>query len=179
MEPGIPFANEAGGLLTAPRVKSFTRDALFHRPLLPARDAARFYFHCRTVPKLDVERNQANNRVQSDSRASIQRDSRSPLSRETAMCLAIPAQVCEKIQENTSLALVDVLGVRRRISLELLADDPPQIGDWVLVHVGFAMSKISDEQARETLAMLDELGEADAAREEVQEAPGMADQEPR
>jgi hydrogenase expression/formation protein HypC len=95
------------------------------------------------------------------------------------MCLAIPAQVCERIQENTSLALVDVLGVRRRISLELLADDPPQIGDWVLVHVGFAMSKISDEQARETLAMLDELGEADGARQEVQEAPGMADQEPR
>ncbi len=95
------------------------------------------------------------------------------------MCLAIPAQVCERVQDNASLALVDVLGVRRRVSLELLVDDPPDIGDWVLIHVGFAMSKISDAQARETLAMLEELGEADAAREEVQEATGMADHEPR
>jgi len=85
------------------------------------------------------------------------------------MCLAIPAQLCEPVPDNVSQALVDVLGVRRRVSLELLADDPPQIGDWVLVHVGFAMSKISDAQARETLAMLEQLGEAETARAEAQE----------
>ncbi len=84
------------------------------------------------------------------------------------MCLAIPAQVCEHVADNPSLALVDVLGVRRRVSIDLLCDDPPQIGDWVLVHVGFAMSKISDAQARETLALLEEMGEAEPARLEVQ-----------
>ena len=99
------------------------------------------------------------------------------ISKKTAMCLAIPAQVCESVHENPSLAMVDVLGVRRRVSLELLVDDPPQIGDWVLIHVGFAMSKISDEQARETLAMLEELGEAENAREEVRGASELADHE--
>jgi hydrogenase expression/formation protein HypC len=93
------------------------------------------------------------------------------------MCLAIPAQICESVEGAASLALVDVLGVRRRVSLELLVDDPPNIGDWVLIHVGFAMSKISDEQARETLRMLDELGEVDTAREDIQLEPGTADHE--
>ena len=93
------------------------------------------------------------------------------------MCLAIPAQLCERVKDNPSLAVVDVLGVRRRINVDLLVDDPPQIGDWVLVHVGFAMSRISDAQARETLAMLEELGEAAIARDEVQQGVGTAEQE--
>ena len=94
------------------------------------------------------------------------------------MCLAIPAQLCERVQDNPSLAMVDVLGVRRRINVDLLVDDPPQIGDWVLVHVGFAMSRISDAQARETLAMLEQLGETAVAREEVQESVGATEPEP-
>ncbi len=69
------------------------------------------------------------------------------------------------------LAWVDVLGVRRRVNVDLLADDPPRAGDWVLVHVGFAMSKISDAEARQTLALLDELGETEPARAEVQSDP--------
>lgn len=93
------------------------------------------------------------------------------------MCLAIPAQVCERVSDNQSLAMVDVLGVRRRVSLELLVDDPPQVGDWVLIHVGFAMSKISDEQARETLTMLEALGESDLAREEVRGAEELGAEE--
>ena len=83
------------------------------------------------------------------------------------MCLAIPAQVCEQFAEQPELALVDVLGVRRKISVDLLRDDPPAIGDWVLVHVGFALSKISAAQAEEQLNMLSALGEASAAREEL------------
>ncbi len=83
------------------------------------------------------------------------------------MCLAIPAQVCELFAEQPDLALVDVLGVRRKISIDLLRDDPPTIGDWVLVHVGFALSKISASQAEEQLNMLAALGEASVAREEL------------
>jgi hydrogenase expression/formation protein HypC len=83
------------------------------------------------------------------------------------MCLAIPAQVRELFGDQQELALVDVLGVRRKISVDLLRDDPPTIGDWVLIHVGFALSKISAEQADEQLKMLTALGEASAAREEL------------
>jgi len=74
------------------------------------------------------------------------------------MCLAIPAQVSEL--EDESFATVDILGACRRVSIELLVEDPPQVGDWVLVHVGFAMSKISQEYAAEQLKLLAELGEA-------------------
>ncbi len=83
------------------------------------------------------------------------------------MCLAIPAQVTELSQREPNLALVDILGVRRRISIDLLADAPPRVGDWVLIHVGFALSRISPEQADEQLKMLALLGEDTAAREEA------------
>lgn len=83
------------------------------------------------------------------------------------MCLAIPAQVTEILPDIHRSATVDILGVRRKVSMELLADDPAVPGDWVLVHVGFAMSKISGEQAEERLTMLMELGEASVAREEL------------
>jgi len=64
--------------------------------------------------------------------------------------------------------VVDVLGVRRTVDLGLLQEDPPTRGDWVLIHVGFAMSKISEADAEDQLRMLTELGEQDAALEEVQ-----------
>ena len=84
------------------------------------------------------------------------------------MCLAIPAKVVELSTDETSRALVEVVGVRRHVDLGLLLDDPPQTGDWVLVHVGFAMSKISEEQALDQLRTLSLLGEDQAVLEEVQ-----------
>jgi hydrogenase expression/formation protein HypC len=84
------------------------------------------------------------------------------------MCLAIPGKIVELLDDDRSLAVVDVLGVRRKVDLGLLQEDPASSGDWVLIHVGFAMSKISESDAKQQLAMLTELGESDAAMEEVQ-----------
>jgi hydrogenase expression/formation protein HypC len=83
------------------------------------------------------------------------------------MCLAIPAQISELAGDDSGGATVDIMGVRRKVNMQLLQDHPPEIGDWVLIHVGFAMSRISDEQAAEQLDMLRELGEASAALEEA------------
>ena len=83
------------------------------------------------------------------------------------MCLAIPAQISSVANEDRGTATVDVMGVRRKISVQLLEDDPPAVGDWVLVHVGFAMSRISEAQAAEQLDLLRRLGEASAAQEEA------------
>jgi hydrogenase expression/formation protein HypC len=84
------------------------------------------------------------------------------------MCLAIPAKVVELLAGEMGEALVDVVGVRRRINTSLLQDDPPKQGDWVLVHVGFAMSKISEEDATEQIRILTTLGESEAARQEAE-----------
>ena len=84
------------------------------------------------------------------------------------MCLAIPGKIVELMDQDRSMALVEVLGVRRKVDLGLLAEDPPILGDWVLIHVGFAMSKMGEAEAEDQLRMLMDLGEADAAREEVQ-----------
>ena len=84
------------------------------------------------------------------------------------MCLAIPAKVIEVPDPESGRALVEVVGVRRHIDVGLLQEDPPTVGDWVLVHVGFAMSKISEEQARDQLQTLSMLGEDAAAQEEAQ-----------
>jgi hydrogenase expression/formation protein HypC len=83
------------------------------------------------------------------------------------MCLAIPGKIVELLDEDRDLAVVDVLGVRRRVDLGLLQEDRTLVGDWVLIHVGFAMSKISEADALDQLQMLTELGESDAAMEEV------------
>jgi hydrogenase expression/formation protein HypC len=84
------------------------------------------------------------------------------------MCLAIPGQIVEFLDETRSYALIDVVGVRRRVNVDLLQDDPPDLGDWVLIHVGFAMSKISEEQAEDQMRLLAALGESEAALEEAQ-----------
>jgi hydrogenase expression/formation protein HypC len=96
------------------------------------------------------------------------------------MCLAIPGKIVELLAEDRDLALIDVLGVRRRVDLGLL-EDRPASGDWVLIHVGFAMSKISESDALDQMRMLTELGESEAAMEEVRgygleafEEPGLA-----
>jgi len=83
------------------------------------------------------------------------------------MCLAIPGKIVELLAANHSTAVVDVAGVRRRVDLGLLENDPPVIGDWVLIHVGFAMSKISEGDAIEQMNTLAILGEAEAAMQEV------------
>jgi|HubBroStandDraft_6_1064221.scaffolds.fasta_scaffold06160_4 hydrogenase expression/formation protein HypC len=84
------------------------------------------------------------------------------------MCLAIPGKIIEISADNPDSALVDVVSVRRRVDLGLLQDDRPQPGDWVLIHVGFAMSKISEEDALDQMQTLAALGEAEAAIQEIQ-----------
>ena len=66
-----------------------------------------------------------------------------------------------------SLATVEVCGVRRKVDLGLLQDDMPRSGDWVLIHVGFAMSKISEQDALDQMNTLKMLGETEQAMEEV------------
>src|SRR5580692_5384946 len=83
------------------------------------------------------------------------------------MCLAIPGKIVELVDQDLSLAVVDVLGVRRKVDLGLLQDEPPIVGDWVLIHVGFAMSKISEADAVDQMQTLTMLGEAEAAMQEV------------
>jgi hydrogenase expression/formation protein HypC len=82
------------------------------------------------------------------------------------VCLAIPGKIIE-LDQNAQMALVDVAGVRRKVDLRLLQDEPPIVGDWVLIHVGFAMSKISEADAAEQMQTLTMLGEAEAAMQEV------------
>src|ERR1700751_5857935 len=83
------------------------------------------------------------------------------------MCLAIPGKIIEISADNPDSALVDVVSVRRRVDLGLLQDDRPQPGDWVLIHVGFAMSKISEQDAHDQMQTLRMLGESEAALQEV------------
>ena len=84
------------------------------------------------------------------------------------MCLAIPGKIVEISSDNHDSALVDVVGVRRKIDLGLLQDDKPAPGDWVLIHVGFAMSKISEQDAADQMNTLRMLGEMDGAMQEIQ-----------
>ena len=88
------------------------------------------------------------------------------------MCLAIPARISDLCPDDSQQATVDILGVRRKVNIALLDDDPPRLGDWVLVHVGFAMSKISHDQATEQLELLMQLGAASEARDEVADSLG-------
>ncbi len=78
------------------------------------------------------------------------------------MCLAIPGQIEEILDEDLQLAKANVSGVRRTINIGLVHDDEEKIevGDWVLIHVGFAMSKIDETEAATQLQALQEIGEA-------------------
>jgi hydrogenase expression/formation protein HypC len=75
------------------------------------------------------------------------------------MCLAIPGQVVDVADEANDLAAVDVGGVRRSVNVGLL-DGGVAAGDWVLIHVGFALSKVDEAEAQATLALLQRMGEA-------------------
>lgn len=76
------------------------------------------------------------------------------------MCLAIPGQVVELVDPDNQIATVDVVGVRRKINVSLLADDHggARPGDWVLIHVGFALSKVDEDEAHATLRLLAQMG---------------------
>jgi hydrogenase expression/formation protein HypC len=77
------------------------------------------------------------------------------------MCLAIPGQVLEMVDEPNRLATVDVAGVVRKVNVGLLdGDGGAAPGDWVLIHVGFAISKVDEEEARGTLDLLERMGAA-------------------
>ena len=76
------------------------------------------------------------------------------------MCLGIPGEVIEFLPEQPDLARVNVSGVRRVINVALLSDEPLDPGDWVLIHVGFALSKIDEEEAASALAFLEGIGQA-------------------
>jgi hydrogenase expression/formation protein HypC len=76
------------------------------------------------------------------------------------MCLGIPGQVVELDPDNDHLAKVDVAGVRRMINIGLLEDEGMAVGDWVLIHVGFAMSKIDEAEADRALQGLQLMGQA-------------------
>jgi hydrogenase expression/formation protein HypC len=76
------------------------------------------------------------------------------------MCLGIPGEVLEFLPEHPDLARVDVSGVRRVINVGLLCDEPLAPGDWVLIHVGFALSKIDEDEARAALEFLEGIGQA-------------------
>jgi hydrogenase expression/formation protein HypC len=77
------------------------------------------------------------------------------------VCLAIPGRVIEVVDEINRLALVDVAGVRRTVNIGLLDEGghSAQPGDWVLIHVGFALSLVDEEEAAATLALLQGMGE--------------------
>jgi len=78
------------------------------------------------------------------------------------MCLAIPGRVVEFVDAENHIAKVDVGGVRRNVNTAMLEDEGVQVGDYVLIHVGFAMSKIDEREAEETLRLLKEIGEYEA-----------------
>jgi hydrogenase expression/formation protein HypC len=82
------------------------------------------------------------------------------------MCLGIPGKIVAIEDVAKKLATVDVCGVQRRVNIACIVDDAHPVeacvGDWVLLHVGFAMSRIDEQQAAETLRILSELGEAQA-----------------
>lgn len=78
------------------------------------------------------------------------------------MCLAIPGRIVEIVDEENQIAKVEVGGVRRNINTGMLDRDETRVGCYVLIHVGFAMSKIDEREAEETLRVLKEIGQYEA-----------------
>ena len=75
------------------------------------------------------------------------------------MCLGIPGQIIEIVDDENSIAKVEVSGVRRNVSVALVRPEGIGPGDWVLIHVGFAMSKIDEIEAQETMKALNTMGD--------------------
>jgi hydrogenase expression/formation protein HypC len=89
------------------------------------------------------------------------------------MCLGIPGQIIEITDAERLLAKVDVSGVKREVNIACIVNDEHPanacIGDWVLVHVGFAMSRIDEDEASRTLQILEELGEVQEELDAMQQ----------
>lgn len=83
------------------------------------------------------------------------------------MCLAIPGKIVELLDHQNQYAMIDVSGVKRKVNISLIQHEGINVNDWVLIHVGFAMNKISEKQAIEQLQLLQEIGEDQEALEEV------------
>lgn len=93
------------------------------------------------------------------------------------MCLGIPGRITRIVSTHEKRAEVDINGVRREVNVACIADPEHPldhcVGEWVLVHVGFAMSRISEEEARLTLEVLTELGEAQIEMDRIRESHSM------
>jgi hydrogenase expression/formation protein HypC len=76
------------------------------------------------------------------------------------MCLGIPGEVIEVLADRPDLARVDVSGVKRAINIGLLSEETVEPGDWVLIHVGFALSKIDEGEAKAAMEFLESIGKA-------------------
>ncbi len=89
------------------------------------------------------------------------------------MCLGIPGQLVAWVDREHDIAKADVAGVRRNVNVALLTGaEAVDVGDWVLIHVGFAMSKVDEEEARATREFLESLGAP--WEEELEELRGSA-----
>lgn len=75
------------------------------------------------------------------------------------MCLAIPGKIVEIVDVENRIAKVEVGGVRRNVNVGMLNEDEATIGNYVLIHVGFAMTRIDEAEAMETLRVLEEIGQ--------------------
>jgi hydrogenase expression/formation protein HypC len=88
------------------------------------------------------------------------------------MCLGIPGKIVEIISADLKLATVNIAGVKRSVSIACIVDDEQPIescvGDWVLVHVGFALNRIDPEEAAATLRLMEELAEMEDAIDGVE-----------
>jgi hydrogenase expression/formation protein HypC len=76
------------------------------------------------------------------------------------MCLGIPGEIVEILPDQPDLATVDVSGVRRAVNIGLITDEEPRPGDWILIHVGFALSKIDEAEAKAAMDFLEGIGQA-------------------
>ena len=83
------------------------------------------------------------------------------------MCLAIPGRIVDISPDQPNTAVVEVVEVRRNVDLRLLQHNPPVAGDWVLIHVAFAIRKISEDDALDRMRALCTLGEPEAVMQEV------------
>lgn len=94
------------------------------------------------------------------------------------MCLGIPGQITEIVDADNLIAKVDVGGVKREVNIACIVDDEHPaascVGDWVLVHVGFAMSRLDEAEAAHTLALLAELGDMQAELDMMRQMEGAA-----
>jgi len=76
------------------------------------------------------------------------------------MCLGIPGEVVEILADRDDLAMVSVEGVKRVVNIGLLEGETLVVGDWILIHVGFALSKIDEREAKASLEWLTGVGDA-------------------